>query len=184
MRTDSNLARLCEALASNCGDFFDACAQVGLSVQFVAQWQKDDSVAAGKMLEATRLGSMRLESAAIRRAVHGVPEPVFYQGEVVGWRTITSDGLLQTLMKGRLRETYGADGDGARMVFNGPTQINNMPRATSYDEWLGMKESTLARRDQQDALASPEAMGALRLMAPPIDVAFKRIEPAFTGVDL
>lgn len=181
MRTDSNLDALCEQLAHNCGDFFAACVATGLSVQFVQQWQKDDAECQQRLLEATRLGSMRLESVAIKRAVHGVIEPVFYQGEVCGYKSITSDGLLQTLLKGRLRETYAPDENTARMVFNGPTQINNMPRAGSYDEWLAMKDATNARLDQpRAALPAP-----LQLHEPPvIEGVFKRSEPAFAGLDL
>jgi hypothetical protein len=185
MRTDANLAKIQETLASNCGDFFAACLEVGLSVQFVTQWQKDDPQVNAAIVEAQRLGSMRLESAAIRRAVHGIMEPVFYQGEVCGHKAVYSDGLLQTLLKGRMREVYGAEGDGARMVFNGPTQINNMPRAETYEQWLEMKNVTLAMRDDPKALPAPSAaaVAAFKIMSPPIDAEYAEVG-AFKGVDL
>lgn len=183
MRTAPNLDALCTALTTNCGDFFDACLQTGLSVQFVTQWQADDPDAERRIIEATRVGGMRLESAAIRRAVHGIMQPVFYQGDVVGYKSEYSDGLLQTLLKGRMAHIYAPDSEaGSKYIFNGPTQINNMPRADTYEDWLRMKGATPLASSQPQLPApdvidvSPAAVAAFRIMAPP--------EPAFAGINL
>ena len=48
-----------------------------------------------------------LEQEAVRRAVEGVEEPVFHQGEVVGFVTKYSDALLGKLLTGRRPEIFG-----------------------------------------------------------------------------
>lgn len=48
-----------------------------------------------------------LEQEARRRAVEGVEEDVYYQGDVVGQKTNYSDTLLATLLKARRAEVFG-----------------------------------------------------------------------------
>lgn len=141
MRTEGNLTVLCEALTLNCGDFFDACKTASLSPSFVRKWMKDDSDVKAAIDNATELGSLGLEAVAIKRAVHGVEEDVYYQGEVVGQKTVYSDGLLTTLMKGRLKERYGNESN-TNVNVNLAQQLQIMPRAGSYEEWLQMKNVT------------------------------------------
>lgn len=70
--------------------------------EFAAAWE-----------EALQIGLDRLEDEAIRRAVDGNEEPVFYQGQQVGMVRKYSDGLLTTLLKAhrpaRYRERVGVD---------------------------------------------------------------------------
>lgn len=154
MRTDEKLKEICDALRTNCGDFHHACRSAGLSVDFVGNWIKDDQVAAKDIEEAQRVGWMGLESAAIQRAVRGVEEDVYYKGNVVGHTTKYSDTLLVKLMEARI-PAY-KKGENAGNTFNGPTQINLMPRAENFDQWLDMKSRTLADRSAQKALPAPK----------------------------
>lgn len=48
-----------------------------------------------------------LESEAVRRAVEGVNEPVYYRGDVVGYKKVYSDQLLMFLLKGNKSDKYG-----------------------------------------------------------------------------
>lgn len=150
MRSEETLSALIEALEGNCGDFYGACKECRVSPAFVRTWMKDDPKIAEALDCAKQVGAMRLESAAISRAVKGVKEDVYYQGEVVGKKRVYSDGLLQFLMKGRLKETYGADA-GASVNLNLTNAIQIMPRATTYEEWLQM-----AAMPQQAQLPAPE----------------------------
>lgn len=156
MRTQSKLDELVQALQRNCGDLFDACRQCAVSPVFVRTWMKDDTEVHAAIVEAERVGALALQSEAIRRAVQGVEKGVYFKGERVDTETVYSDGLLQTLLKGRLPETFGKDGEGGGNTFNGPTQINIMPRADTYDQWLAMKDATLKRRDEMDAADKAE----------------------------
>lgn len=171
MRTASTLSALVAELSANCGDMFEACRSVGVSTIFVSQWRKDDKQVDADLSEAERVGSMRLESEAIRRAVHGVEKGVYYKGEKVDTEVVYSDGLLQTVLKARLPAYKTGEGGGT--TFTGPTQINIMPRATNYDEWLAMKDATTNRK----ALPAPEAVEDAEFTAVPAS-------PQFEGLGL
>lgn len=56
--------------------------------------------------EAMELGTEALEHEAVRRAYHGVEEPVFYQGVECGAVTEYSDTLLMFLLKARNPAKY------------------------------------------------------------------------------
>lgn len=173
MRTATTLSALIAELSANCGDMFEACRTVMVSTMFVTQWRKDDKEVDAQLREAERVGAMRLESEAIRRAVHGVKKGVYYQGDRVDEETVYSDTLLQVVMKANIAK-YATGGDSGGNTFNGPTQINIMPRADNYGDWLAMKDATNARR-------------ALPAAAPAIETAdFVEIpnSPDFVGIDL
>jgi len=148
MRTEEKLAQICEELTHNMGDMHKAARRCGVSPQFLFQWMKDDPETAARVEEAQRVGYAGLESVAIQRAVHGVEEDVYYKGVVVGTKVNYSDSLLGKLLEARVPAfKKGESGN----TFNGPTQINIMPRADNFEQWLEMKNRTLA--DQAEAKA-------------------------------
>jgi hypothetical protein len=154
-RTQATLDALVAELQGNCGDLFAACQRTGVSLIFVRTWMKDDKEVAAQLVEAERVGAMGLQSEAIRRATVGEEKGVYFKGERVGTEYVKSDGLLQTLLKGRLPDIFGKDSEGlGGITANGNVQINIMPRAANYDEWLTMKESTLALRSRNEAAAA------------------------------
>lgn len=171
MRTDEKLQELCERLHYNCGDIHEAARYCLVSPAFVMSWIKDDKTAASKIEEARRVGYAGLESEAIRRAVHGIEKSVYYKGVVVGTEQVYSDGLLTKLMEARLPEYNKKEGGGNN--FLGPTQINIMPRANTYEEWLQMKDATLARRE----LPAPDsAVDAEYTVLPTLDKPLAALE--------
>jgi len=152
MRTEQTLERLEAELQQNCGDMLAACKAVGVSLIFVRTWLKDDAKVRDRLKEAEQVGTQGLVSAAIKRAVNGVEEDVYYQGDVVGTKTNYSDGLLQTLLKAKIDEFKpGAEAVGGGITVN---IANVMPRASNYEEWMAMKERTLAPPPAQ--LPAPE----------------------------
>lgn len=68
-------------------------------------WLKDPRYQEAFSLAQELAGDL-LEQEAIRRAAHGVPEPVFYRGEVVGAVKKYSDALLTFLLKGNRPEKF------------------------------------------------------------------------------
>lgn len=152
MRTDAKLKEICDNLRTSYGDLHTSARRAGVSVDFVTNWIKDDRVAAQEIEEAQRVGYMGLESAAIQRAVHGVEKGVYYKGEKIDTELQYSDALLGKLLEARVPAfKKGAD---AQTTFNGPTQINIMPRAETFEEWAEMKRITLANREKP-ALPAP-----------------------------
>jgi hypothetical protein len=149
LRTTAKLEELVHALQHNCGDLYDACRQCAVSPIFVRTWMKDDKDVRAAIVEAERVGALALQSEAIRRAVHGVEKGVYFKGERVDTEQVYSDGLLQTLLKGRMAETFGKDAEGLAISGNN-VQVNIMPRANSYEDWLAMRDVTLNKRDEAD----------------------------------
>lgn len=168
MRSKTTLDALCDELARNCGDDLAACRVVGVSLQFMNQWAKDDKEVQETLKEACRVGKQGLVSAAIQRAVHGVQEDVYYKGIVVGEKTNYSDSLLTTLLKAQVPE-FAKDSENSGVHVN-VNVANLMPRASSYDEWLEMKQATLA---------PPQ----VTIMAPSVDAEFVEVIP-FKGIEL
>lgn len=151
MRTEATLENICAALQRNCGDQYEACREVGVSLIFLDQWCADDKTVAERITEAARVGNMGLVSAAIKRAVHGVEEDVYYKGLPVGTKINYSDSLLTTLLKAKVPD-FHKDAEGGGTTVN--VQIANvMPRADNYEQWLEMKTRTLTGPDSVPALA-------------------------------
>jgi len=69
-------------------------------------WMKADPKYPELFAQAELLAGDKLEEEARRRAVTGVSEPVFYQGEVCGHIQKYSDTLLIVLLKGTKGEKY------------------------------------------------------------------------------
>lgn len=85
------------------------------------RWMKEDADYPGAFEEARTIAVQTLEDEAVHRARHGVREPVYYQGRVVGWIFRKSDALLMFLLRGwsphRYREQAGLSGfDGDVML--------------------------------------------------------------------
>lgn len=138
----------------NHGDLFRAARNAGLSIDFLTKWMRDDPKAAEEITEAQRVGYMGLESVLIDRAVHGVEKGVYYKGEVVGYETQYSDSLLIKALEARVPAYKKGEAGAGGVQVN--VQVNNMPRAETYDEWLNMKQRTLEdRASEAKALPAP-----------------------------
>lgn len=186
MRNETTINAIISELQRNCGDELAACKTVGVSLMFLNQWRKDDKIIDERVTEAARVGTQGLVSAAIKRAVHGVEEDVYYKGMVVGSKTNYSDGLLNTLLKAKVPE-FAKDADGAGGVQVNVNVANLMPRATNYDEWLAMKAGTAKhmlpapRANERDAAL--EALGRV-MTQPPIDAEYEEVPRTFADVQL
>lgn len=161
MRTDAKLDELCDALTLHHGDMVEAARYSGVSTMFITRWMKDDAEAAERLKEAQQVGYLGLENEARRRAVDGVEEDVFYKGEVVGKKVNYSDSLLSKLLEANVQK-FSKKADQGGNNFLGPTQINIMPRADSYEAWLGMKKATLEVQEEAPALEGPKVPEVLQ----------------------
>lgn len=139
MRNEHTLEAILAALTTNCGDPLSACRTVGVSLLFLNQWCKDDPLVKERVDEAVQVGAQGLLSAAIQRGVHGVEKAVYYKGRQIDTETVYSDSLLGLLLKAKGGSDFKADNPAPQVQVN---IANLMPRATSYEEWLAMKEQT------------------------------------------
>lgn len=84
-----------------------AAVAAGVRPVTLATWQASDASFAAAIAIATEAGADALEDEALRRAVDGVNEPVFYRGERIGTARKYSGTLLMFLLKSRRPEIYG-----------------------------------------------------------------------------
>ena len=101
------------------GTVTHAAELAGVSRNAHYMWMQDDPEYTEKFREAEKQACDRLEQEVRRRAVEGVLEPVFYQGQECGTVRKYSDTLLIFATKGALPQKYrenvsmeltGADG--------------------------------------------------------------------------
>lgn len=104
-------------LDNNGGIVTDAAANLNLSRTCLYEKRTADAEFKERWDEAVEHGIDKLEDEAKRRALDGTEEPVYYQGEVVGYVMKKSDYLMAFLLKGHRakyrKETHeitGADG--------------------------------------------------------------------------
>lgn len=80
-----------------------------------------------------------LVDEALRRAVHGVDEPVFYMGAVCGYKTSYSDALLSKLLDAYDPEKFRAN---HKVTVEGQLGIATLvlPALASADDWARMNK--------------------------------------------
>ncbi len=89
-----------------------------------------------------------LEDEAIRRATEGVLEPVFYKGQVAGYKTNYSDPLLMFILRGLKPGTYRENARGGETNINFGIAVLPMT-AQSEEQW---ENRALLMHDQQKTI--------------------------------
>lgn len=84
----------------------DACSLANITASTVRKYRKRDTNFDNACKLAIERSSDKLEMEARRRALEGIDEPVFYQGDVVGYVRKYSDSLLQFLLRGNRPEKF------------------------------------------------------------------------------
>lgn len=78
-----------------------AADKAGTSRNTLQAWRQSDPEFNRRVEEAMERGTDVIEDEARRRAVDGIDEPVFQQGECVGFKRVHSDSLMQMILGGR-----------------------------------------------------------------------------------
>ena len=159
-RTEAALEAIERAVCEANGDLRAASRALAISQYELHQWLHSDPEAASRVKAAQLVGWSALETEAYRRAVEGHNEPVYFKGRIVGYRKVYSDGLLQTMLKARVPGYSNDDAHTGGVTVN----VNLMPRATSYEEWLEQK-----------------GQSALQLQGPIVDAEYEDVTPV-TGL--
>jgi len=137
VRTEDSLEMLEEKLVHWHGDMSRAAGELGVSVASIHFWMEEDERSAARIRLAQSIGWSRLENAAYERAVVGVEEDVWFQGQVVGQKRVYSDSLLSQMLKARNHAYRAEESTGPKVM------VNIMPRANSYEEWVQLRTETL-----------------------------------------
>lgn len=156
-RTPEALAEIERALIQSYGDMHLAARSLQISVYDLTQWVTADPEVSQRVHHAQLLGWQSLESEAIRRAT-GYTKPVWYQGVEVGEEVVYSDGLLSQLLKARVPGHQADQAQTRPMV-----QVNIIPRANTYEEWLeqrtiSLDDGALKEAQRQHQLSGDKAV--------------------------
>jgi hypothetical protein len=106
-------------LAENGGIVKHACRDLSISPDKIYQERKKNPKFRKAWEAAIQRGIDRLEDEAKRRALDGHEEPIYYKGELCGYRRVVSDSLLALILKA-YRSNHG------RQELTGPggTSLN------------------------------------------------------------
>ena len=95
------------ATLSETADVSESCATARITRHSCYQKRSKDKEFAQRWDDALDVGMVKLEEEAVRRALKGVPKPVFYKGQKIADVLEFSDTLLCFLLRGRMRKVYG-----------------------------------------------------------------------------
>lgn len=94
------------ASLSECGNVTKAAEAVGVNRVYLYEVRAEDEAFKKQWEEAAKLGALRLEDEARRRAIDGWEEPVWHKGKRCGKVRKYSDTLLIVLLKAHHPDKY------------------------------------------------------------------------------
>ena len=137
------------------GHVQNACTRIGISFQAMYKRRNNDPDLAEAWLDAIdeyEAGRLRiLEAECERRALEGVLEPVFYQGETVGAVRKYSDSLLMFRMK-KLDPSYR---ETPQIDVSQSVHLNGPPAA----------RMTVEQKEELDTLSVDQTRQMLRIVS-------------------
>jgi hypothetical protein len=98
--------RFLRALEVAGGSIGEACRQIGISWQTYRRHREEDPQFDHYCARAIGYGVEVLEDEAIRRALRGVQEPIYYRGQMIDAVQKYSDQLLMFLLRARKPLVY------------------------------------------------------------------------------
>ena len=87
------------AFVNNGGQIIEACNETGIKYDTVKTWRRRDPIFSEAYEEARMDTLAIIENEAVRRAIRGVKQDVYYKGQVVGSFYNYSDNLIMILLK-------------------------------------------------------------------------------------
>ncbi len=138
-----------EALA-DLGSVRAACRQMGVGEYGIYALRRHPQAASFRAAweAALDIGIRRIEDVAMDRALHGVEEPVYHAGAIVGTRRVYNDRLLMFMLRNRAPKRFAADG--AARGARGMNAIDQMMLTRLKKEWRAEWEKERALADNQD----------------------------------
>ena len=94
-----------------------------------------------------------IEDEAIRRAVNGVSEDVYYMGAVCGSKRNYSDALLGKLLEGNMPEKYRQN---HKIELDAKLAVSTLvlPATTSAEDWAAQNSGTIIDVEPTDEYAT------------------------------
>ena len=143
-----------------CGRIDVAAGAAGISRQCHYKWLKKDPDYLGRYEEAHSEAVQMLEDEATRRAVEGVSEDIYYQGEVVGTKLNYSDTLLIFLLKAAKPEKYRERYDVSAKVHSHntsdqPPVVVALSKVLTLDQAKRVREELLVEAGKENGSSKP-----------------------------
>ncbi len=113
VRTPKKRSAFLEGLAGG-ASVTAACLLAGIGRRSAYDWRDSDEAFAAEWDDAVEAGTDLMEDEMRRRAVDGVDEPRFHDGEVCGHVRRYSDTLLIFMLKARRPDKYKERGEVAQ----------------------------------------------------------------------
>lgn len=122
-----------------------ACRAAGISLSTMKRHLKEDEAFAEAVEECIESVADELETEAMRRAVEGVEEKIYYGDKEIGTKTVYSDGLLKTLLVAAKKEKYSKN---ETVTHQGSVEHKH----------IGMRDSILGKIDMLGEVIDVEAL--------------------------
>ncbi len=107
------------ALAATGGRVGEAAKAVGFTdTSYLRKCRREDEDFAEAWDHAMEAGTDKLVDEAVRRAVDGTHDPIYYKGEVCGYKLNYSDTMLMFLIRGQRPDTYRENARGGEINMN------------------------------------------------------------------
>lgn len=126
---------------ANMGVYYKACRAAGISLRYFEKLREQHPILEELVQDAMAVYRQRLVEVVHERAVNGVEEEVYYQGQVCGSIRHYSDNLLAMLIKRHLPEFR--DHSTADVNVNGGVLVVHQP-AQSREDWLAERRKAEA----------------------------------------
>jgi hypothetical protein len=94
----------------------EACKRIGISRDQLGRYRKENPEFNERMQAIWDSVVDTLENSMMNRAIHGYQEPVFYQGEECGTRTVHHPATGIFMLKNNRPERYGEQADKGKMT--------------------------------------------------------------------
>lgn len=123
------------AAYAQCPSIIKAARIADIGRQTHYDWLQSDPDYPAAFAAAHQEAVDRLEREARRRAIRGVKEPVYYKGEIVGYKRKYSDTMLAMLLNANLPEKY------RRYEYGGNDQAPKSTPVTPEQQVLMMDDT-------------------------------------------
>lgn len=120
-----------------------ACEVAGISRSSITNLSKADPSFEAEMRDAIEDATDTLEAEARRRAIEGIPTPVYQGGALVGTKQEYSDSLMALLLKGN-RPKYGTRRVEAAGALGAATSLDPATRANRVAELVALAQQRQA----------------------------------------
>lgn len=142
------------------------------SLNTLLKLRREDEDFAAAWEDAVASGGQMLKDEAIRRGVDGVLEPIYYKGQIAGYRKQYSDGLLTTMLKSTFPDEF-ADRKKVDGQIDSKMGIALLPvTVINTEDW------------EQVARQVHDAQELDRINSKTVDGEFTEVKPDTTDVEL